>query len=235
MEWVATLLSTIKETTNNLAHDLRTPLSRHRLNLESVLYHEDLPKKAQEDIQNSIAEIDKVIKIFNNILSIAKAESKSGVENFTEFSLNDLIIDLTDLFEPLIEEKKQAINIIIPEKNIKYTGEPKLLTQAIYNLIDNAIKYNKPEGTISIELSQINNDKNIEITISDEGAGIPQELSEKVKEKFYRLDASRTTEGLGLGLSLVDSVIKLHNGKFDITNKTNEMGSVIGLTTKIIL
>jgi signal transduction histidine kinase len=235
MEWLATLLNTIKDTTNSLAHDLRTPLSRHRLSLESILNQDDLPKKTEEEIQNSITEIDRVMKIFNNILSIAKAESKSGVENFKSFSLTELVTDLAEFFEPLVEENEQTLKLNIPENNIEYTGEPKLLTQAIFNLIDNAIKYNKQNGQVEIALEKRLSDNKIITTILDEGTGIPEEFAEKVKEKFFRLDKSRTSEGIGLGLSLVDSVIKLHNGELIIANRLDSSNNVVGLTAKIIL
>jgi signal transduction histidine kinase len=234
MEWINALLGTIKDTTNNLAHDLRTPISRHRLNLEAILNKHDITPEAAEELESSIAEVDRVIKIFNNILSISKAEDKSGIENFKIFSINEMLSDLAEFFEPLIEENGQKLELSLPDENINFYGEPKLLTQSVYNLIDNAIKYNSENGTVSIKLEQ-NSDKQIIIAISDNGEGIADEMLEKVKEKFFRLDTARTSEGIGLGLSLIDSVVKLHAGTFILQNIRDENGNITGLQTTISL
>lgn len=205
------LLNAVKESTNALAHDMRTPLSRLRIGLQNVIEKPNVPSHVQEDLALSVGQIDKLVEMFQNILSIAKAESRTQTDIFTSFDIVTLIRDIIDFYGTFIEDKKQTLTISLPQEIVIYRGDRQLVAQSILNLLDNAVKYTPRKGSISISLSQT--PEEIRITIADSGPGIPEEFRDKVKERFFRLDASRSEEGTGLGMSLVDAVAKLHHGE----------------------
>lgn len=227
MNWVEALLNTIKDTTNSIAHDLRTPLSRHRIGLETIIKKHNLDEKTSEDIRRSISEVDNIIKMFSSILVISKAEGKSGIEHFKKLEINEILENLIEFFEPLAEEKNIHLNLSLTPEKLYVNGDKQLLTQGVFNLIDNAIKYNKKHSIVTVTLRKEKN--NIIISVADNGEGVAEENLEKIKEKFFRIDKSRTTTGTGLGLSLVDAVAKLHNGRLLISNNNP------GLKAEIIL
>lgn len=205
------LLHAVKESTNALAHDMRTPLSRLRINLQSIIEKPNVPAHVQEDLAASVGQIDKLVEMFQNILSIAKAESRTQTEIFASFNIIEIINDIIDFYGTFIEDKKQELKINIPNEMIIFRGDRQLIAQAILNLLDNAVKYTPKKGSISISL--VHDQHFISCIIADSGPGIPAEFRDKVKERFFRLDASRSEEGTGLGMSLVDAVAKLHNGE----------------------
>lgn len=205
------LLNTVKESTNALAHDMRTPLSRLRISLQRIIEKPNVPAHVQEDLVSSVGQIDKLVEMFQNILSIAKAESRTQTDIFISFDIVALIRDIIDFYGTFIEDKKQVLKTNLPEEIVIFRGDRQLIAQSVLNLLDNAVKYTPVKGNISISLEK--SADSITIIIADSGPGIEAEFREKVKERFFRLDASRSEEGTGLGMSLVDAVAKLHNGE----------------------
>lgn len=205
------LLGTIKDSTNALAHDMRTPLSRLRINLLKIIEKPGLSKSVQEELASSIGQVDKLVEMFQNILSIAKAESRTQTDIFITFDMVSLARDVIDFYATFIEDKNQELTTDIKDSTIIFKGDRQLVAQAILNLVDNAVKYTPSKGKISFTLQKT--DESIICIIADSGPGIPEEYYEKVKERFFRLDESRGAEGTGLGMSLVDAVAKLHNGE----------------------
>lgn len=171
----------------------------------------DVPK----ELKGAIAEIDSLINTFNAILRISQAEAGAGVEHFTDFDVAETMQAVVDLYYPLSEEKNITLEVHLDEP-IRIFGDKHLLAQAFANLLDNAVKYSPKETGIKI-YGKIHNGV-AEFSIIDEGPGIPEKYHEKVKQRFFRLEASRTTPGSGLGLSLVDAVMKLHKGELEFYN-----------------
>lgn len=205
------LLDAVKDSTNALAHDMRTPLSRLRISLQRIIEKPAVPVHVQEDLAESISQIDKLAEMFQNILSIAKAENRTQTDIFSSFDIVALLRDIIDFYGTFIEDKKQTLETNLPKNEIIFRGDRQLIAQAMLNLLDNAVKYTPKKGNISILLEKYEN--YAIFMISDSGPGVPKEFREKVKERFFRMDESRSAEGSGLGMSLVDAVAKLHHGE----------------------
>lgn len=222
LDWINMLLETTKDSSNALAHDMRTPLSRHRLELRTLADDQTVPASIQHKIRHALARVDTLVDMFNNILTISKAESRSGTELFEIFDLTIVVRDVIEFYESLFEEKLFTLIITIPNQPINFCGDKQLITQAVVNLVDNAIKYTPEKGTIAISLSHFSGHGagEIQCIVADNGPGIPHELLEKAKERFFRLDKSRHTEGTGLGLSLVKAVAGLHQGELLLEDNT---------------
>lgn len=211
LTWITRLIHSITDTTNALAHDMRTPLSRHRIYLTKLIERPDFPENHKPDIQSAIDEVDNIVTLYDSILNISRAESRAAIESFTDFSVHDLLSNVVELYEILAEQRSVSITLNCPTQ-LSLKGEQQLIAQAVANLVDNAVKY-APENT-TVHIRAYEKNQEIIIEVRDAGIGIPAEEREKVKERFYRLDKSRTTSGTGLGLSLVDAVMRLHNGTF---------------------
>ncbi len=208
--WISALIKGIENVSHSIAHDLRSPLSRVRQKLENiVIHHSETQGDALPAIRESIKEIDNLIQTFNAILRISEVQSKAGIESFERFDVSETLYNVVDFYQPLMEEKHISYTASI-NPALQMHGDKHLITQTIANLLDNAIKYSPHDSHISLSLYI--QEGLLYCDITDQGPGIAPEFHEKVKERFFRLDASRTTKGNGLGLSLVDAVIKLHNG-----------------------
>lgn len=137
---------------NTLAHDLRTPLSRHRLELCAIADSKDLPITLKEKLESSIAKLDELVAMLQNILTISLAESRNTAQLFDEINLSDIVESITSLYEPIAEDKNIDLQTSFPAEAIRITGDRQLLGQAIGNLVDNAIKYTPEGGAVQLEL-----------------------------------------------------------------------------------
>jgi signal transduction histidine kinase len=160
-----------------------------------------------EGIEQAVTEADRLLNTFNALLRIARIESKHGEESFAAVAMDDLVRDVAELYEPLMEEKNQTLAMQLPG-DVHLSGDRDLLFQAIANLLDNATKYTPAGGSIRIDLARQNGKGRL--VIADSGPGIPEAAREKVFQRFFRLEQSRTTPGNGLGMSLVAAVVALH-------------------------
>ena len=216
LNWIIKLLDTVKYASNALAHDMRTPLSRHRIELKALSENPQVPEEIRHEIKHAVASVDSLAEMFNNLTSIAKAESGEGTEQFRTFDLAETVRDIVDLYEYEFEQNSQKLRTGIPGHPVPVLGDKQFLSHAIVNLLDNASKYAQPGATVEVLLKEEKNTENREVLVivADNGPGIPIELWEKVKQRFFRLEDSRHSEGTGLGLSLVNAVAGLHGGVF---------------------
>ena len=208
LDQIETLMVGVRDVSNAIAHDLRTPLTRLRTHLEQV--RDDAgDERMRQNIEETIGEADALLATFSSLLRIAQIEAGNRRREFGEVGLNELIDDVVELYEPLAAEKNLRLSAETSTL-VHASGDRDLLFQAISNLVDNAIKYTPENGQVEIRLSSGPTGARVEV--GDSGSGIPEAERERVFERFYRLETHRGSPGSGLGLSLVAAVVSLHGG-----------------------
>jgi signal transduction histidine kinase len=205
---IESLMESVRQVSDNIAHDLRTPLARLRNRLEELSLDVKQPDAGRVTLEQALEEADGLLNTFNALLRIARIESHESSTDFAPIDINELVRDVMELYEPLAEEKGLRLSAELAARPV-FTGDRDLLFQAIANLLDNAIKYTPAHGEIRCSL--LPDDGGARLLLSDNGPGIPADQRDKVFQRFFRLEQSRTTPGNGLGMSLVQAVMQLHH------------------------
>jgi signal transduction histidine kinase len=217
LDRIEELMSGVQQATTDIAHDLRTPLSRLRNDLESTRSGSQVAEEFRRGIDRAIEAADNILQIFSALLRIAEIESGTQRSRFTRVDLSGLAQHVCEAYETVAEDKMQRLAAGI-EPGIGVLGDRDLLMQLMANLIENAITHCPPRTLIRIDVTRRSGHASLVVT--DTGPGIPVAEREKVMRRFYRLERSRTTPGSGLGLPLVRAIATLHEAKLELSDAT---------------
>ncbi|MCL2452323.1 MAG: ATP-binding protein [Alphaproteobacteria bacterium] len=246
LDRISILMTGLKEVTDNIAHDLKTPLTRLHSGVEQALRTAKTPEEYRGALEKALEESDRLIQIFRALLSIARAEAGAGREGMVDFDAGAVARDVAELYEPAAEELGMTLSVAA-ENGLIMHGSRELIGQAVANLVDNALKYVSPEvakpiqgesrtpapgkaGTVEIAAQRTGG--GVEFIVADHGPGIGESDRARVLERFVRLEQARSRPGSGLGLSLAAAVARLHDGSLRLEDNRPGLKAILHLPVR---
>jgi len=224
LDRIARLMDGVRQVSNSIAHDLRTPITRARARLEDAALHAQTHEDLRSAIERATGDLDAIIAVFQALLRIAEIEAGSRRSAFAEFDLVPLLVDIDELYHDVAEERGLQLMTHIAGP-LPVWGDRELMQQAITNLLDNALKFSAPDTTISFTAKL--EDAVISIAVGDRGPGISPQDQQRATERFFRAESARNTPGSGLGLPLVAAVAQIHNGTLRLFDNHPGLRAVI--------
>lgn len=206
----------LSQVSADIAHDLRSPLTKLRLRLEPLALRDDLPPEAHRAITTSLDSLDGITVAFGAILQLSQLETGNLRLETSQTDLNQIARDVVEMLAPVAEESGHELELGLPAAPVMENVNAELVTQALVNLVDNALRHTPTGARIRVELKRDSGETRL--CVSDNGPGIPAGEIGKVTRRFYRLDRSRNRPGTGLGLSLVSAIATLHGGRLDLVD-----------------
>lgn len=226
LERIARLMDGVRQVSNAIAHDLRTPITRARTRLEDASLHAHSLDDLQSAIERATQDLDGIVGVFEALLRIAEIEAGSRRAAFCKTDLAPMLHDIDELYRAVAEERGLTLHTKIASE-LPLLGDRELVQQAVANLLDNALKFTAPGTTIDFRARL--EETVIEITVADRGPGISPEDRNRATERFFRAEAARNTAGSGLGLALVAAVAQLHNGTLHLADNHPGLRAMISL------
>lgn len=213
LDRIARLMDGVKQVSNSIAHDLRTPVARARARLEDSALHATSRPDMEAAVERAIQDLDDIAAVFQALLRITEIEVGAQRRAFATFDLSTTILDIDELYSVVAEEKDITLRTIVSPLLLVF-GDRELLQQAVVNLLDNALKFSPPGTQVTVEAQHVG--EAVQIVVADQGPGIKKADRDRATERFFRAESARHTAGSGLGLALVAAVVQLHNGKLSL-------------------
>ena len=230
LDRIVRLMDGVRQVSNSIAHDLRTPIARARMRLEDAAITSRSEADLRQAIERAQSDLDSIVAVFQALLRIAEIEAGARRSAFTQVDVAPLLTDLAELYEAAAEETGQTLSARIPPSIVVF-GDRDMIQQAIANLLDNAMKFSPANGVIWLSVHALPGPGGgeVEISVADDGPGIPPEDRARATERFFRGETARSTPGSGLGLALVQAVAMLHGGTLRLEDNAPGLRAVLQL------
>ena len=225
LDRIGRLMDGVRQVSNAIAHDLRTPITRARTRLEDAALHADSADDLRAAIERATQDLDGIVGVFQALLRIAEIEAGSRRSSFARFDLAPLLAEVVDLYGALAEERGIVLRLEAPDAVPAY-GDKAMVQQAIANLVDNAVKFSPDGATVRLTAAV---SAMVFVSVEDQGTGIPAMERERATDRFYRGETARSTPGAGLGLSLVLAVAQLHGGSLRLEDNRPGLRAILSL------
>lgn len=230
LERITRLMDGVRQVSNAIAHDLRTPITRARARLEDAAAHAHTPVEMQQAIERATLDLDGIVRVFEALLRIAEIEAGARRAAFVLVDLAPVLWDMDELYQAVAEERGLRLETAI-RGPLPVFGDRALVQQAVANLLDNALKFSPPGAVIRLSAEQ--NGAMVEIVVADRGPGIAAADRTRATERFFRAEAARHTQGSGLGLALVAAVAQLHRGTLELEDNHPGLRAVLNIPARV--